>query len=299
MWDATGAVLLEQELRVDAPGHVLLWSPDSATLVLDSGDALTFFDAAGTTIGEVASPGDAGFGAAMGLSSPLWSSDGSRFAYWAEDAGEARAFSIADGTSAALPIDGRPIAWVLNDQAMLVGNNYVPAQGLGFPEYEVSLVYLDGREDFQRRPELDRGSQSWLAPDRNVLAFLTAEAGVAFMDIASGAVTPIESSSLNYGSHFIPPNNVQFTDDGAALVWVDADVDPTTINRADTLSRTFSELSRIRGTVSISPDGARMFFLGLQGGTSSYVAEIDGSRETELAPTASGSSSITWRPSLD
>jgi hypothetical protein len=42
MWDAMGALLLERDLPADARYHVLAWSPNSGTLLLDVGGRLSF-----------------------------------------------------------------------------------------------------------------------------------------------------------------------------------------------------------------------------------------------------------------
>jgi hypothetical protein len=301
MWGTDGAVLLERDLSVDAPRHLLHWSPDGRTLALDTGNTLAFLDRAGAQIGEVDNVGEAGFAAAIDLTSPLWSQDGSRFAFWSEDAAEARVFSVRDGTTIALPFEGRPIAWVLDDQAMLVAENYVPlpaGAGPGFPDYEVRLVYLDGRDDFQRRPELDRGRQLWLSPDRETIAFLTPELAVSLLDIASGEVRPIEGSHLGYPSDGIPPDNVRFTDDGSAIVWTD-DL-PATINRADVVTATLQKLTTLPQLAHISPDGERLVYSVFDEAsqtTTVYLADIDGSNSVELEQL--GSANGTWRPAGD
>lgn len=285
IWDADGAVVYEQ--AVTTPPATLVWSPTGDVAAIEEGARITFVDDAGDVIGEIAEAGAAGVGAGIDETSSLWSQAGDRYAYWDEAAGEMRAFNVADGTSTVLmPLDARPLAWVLDDQAMLVATNYRPlqeGQGFGWPEYDAALVYFD-ESDVLPRPEVR--PQFWLSPDRTIAALRAddAEGTVSLMDISSGDVTRIEGSSLNYPSE-LTLSDVRFTDDGSALVWADVEL-PTTIYRASVPGGALTMLTPVPGIGAISPEGLRIAYLQEDDGGEQqlYVANADGSDAVAVQP---------------
>ena len=303
-WDDEGRLLTTVE--PPDPRFFLSWAPSGDAQLYSIGGQTYIVDSSGATVAEFS---DMDLGASF-HSDPVdtfWSATGDRLAYWSTTTNEARVYSPHEGTSEPLPMPGHPIAWVLNDTALLMATNYVPAgENLVPARFEAYLFTLStGR--IERRPELDNATELWLSPDRSVAAFLSPAGGLALIHLAGGEVTPIPGSRISYPSEGIPNDHVRFTTDGTAVHWLDVRAGVglqagslvATVYRADVASGALATvLEQPHLGVMISPHATKLAYR--RPGdvpVALYVADADGSDPMLVTSfPGDGASGLEWRP---
>lgn len=276
VWDSAGNMLAQRDAGPTAL-FSLAWSPSGASLEYVTDHAISFMTANGEPSEQIsgAAIDPAYYAADVSLASPLWSQDGAKFAYWLNADGHAHITELGANGAGDRPqigLGGRPMAWVLNDSAMLIAENYQPpaAGSLTFPSYHVSLVDL-ATGTRQRRPELDNGVQFWLSPDRTRLAYLAPGLSVGLMDIASGKVTRVPNSHITYPSESIPSSAVRFNADGSALYWTNFDAGSTAW-RADAQTGALTKVVQADGLMALAPDASQLLYaMGGTGGSGRLV----------------------------
>jgi Tol biopolymer transport system component len=190
-----------------------------------------------------------------------------------------------------IPGDFLPLAWVLDDEAMLVASNY-EEQEFG-ADYAASLLDLATGEA-RRVPELDDSvHQFWLSPDSRALAFLSGPADrpdgghtISVLDLTTLTVTPIQGSAIGFGSEWIPDDHLAFSKDGAQIYWADVVQTAATIHGANVDGTGLTTVSTFEGSsFAFSPDLDKMAHSGREyGGLATlWVASIDGSDARVLA----------------
>jgi Tol biopolymer transport system component len=190
-----------------------------------------------------------------------------------------------------IPGDFLPLAWVLDDEAMLVASNY-EEQEFG-ADYATSLLDLATGEA-RRVPELDNSvHQFWLSPNSRALAFLSEPADrpedghtISVLDLTTLTITPIQESAIAFGSEWIPDGHLAFSKDGAQIYWVDVVQSAATIHRANVGGTGLTTVSTFEGSsFAFSPDLGKMAHFGreYEGLATLWVASIDGSDARVLA----------------
>jgi Tol biopolymer transport system component len=236
---------------------------------------------------------------------PRWSPDGTRFTYLASPNEEAAIEGLDPVQITSLPAGVRPLAWALGGEALLVATSY-QQQEFG-ASYQAHLMNVASAA-MTRVPQLDNGTQFWLSRDGRTAAFLggpaeRTEGGVTIsvLDLATGAVTPVEGAVIGYPSEGIPPDHIAFSPDGAYLYWVDV---VTTsgqeglsgaVHRAKSDGSELTELGLINAALfAFSPDRTRVLYFD---GSAVGVAGIDGGDVHTLAEGVSvGWPPAVWRP---
>ena len=226
----------------------------------------------------------------------LWSPDGSQLAY-TKGPGDTLAIYDLASRQEKLVMDGlRPLAWVLGGKDLLVASDK-PGDGM-FATYAAYL--LDPATGEQRRvPELDNDVQFWPSPDGRTVAFITRQAGaeISFLDLTTGAVTPIPGA-IPYAREWIPPDHVALSPDGSQLSWADLLPAPAegprsvAIYRAGSDGSAKAKLGEIE-TVELrfSPDATKVLYRATDHAL--WVANVDGSDARLLAEDAWPAA---WRP---
>ena len=290
------------------------WSPTSNAFTAWVNDQLIVRDRDGATVAELGPtdlfpPGIS----TTGRSRP-WSPDGAQLAYWNAAVSELRVYSAESGTETVVAGDYRPMAWLSDGKTLLVAQGYEPTTDLTFTFFDVLLLDLstglltpapglEATTDGPIRPNL----QLWLSSDTSKTAVLTSRPdglpGLGVFDFQSGALTPIPDSIIGYPSDFIPQNNVQWSDDGQALFWIDMGGE-LAIYQAKADGTGLTVLGKNGLGARLSPDARSVAYVdyGQDEDGALYISEVDGSNPRQIDPRPSGAGagpSYAWRPITD
>lgn len=185
-----------------------------------------------------------------------WAPNDARIAFCrpAGDACMLGVFDVDAGAEIMTDIDARPLGWAARGR-IVAALNYVPSQDPGVPRaYDAALIDVDTGTETPF-PALDDRYQLWFSPDGGYAATTVREAQlplrVAVIDLASGDITTIPESQISFPSDHIPPDHVQFGDDGY-LYWLDGPL-PTTLYRARLPGGAAERLVEAPGFVTFAP----------------------------------------------
>ena len=289
------------------------WSPTSANFATPVSERLVIRDRVGAVVADLGPIDLQPLGVSITGRSRLWSPDGSEIAYWNSASSDLRVYSLETHSERSVAGDYRPMAWLADGKTIVVAAGYEPPVDLQVTLYDVMLVdvatgaatavpELEASLDGPIRPNL----QVWLSPDTSNAAVLTRRTdglpGLGVLNMQTRVLTPIPGSVISYGSDHIPRGNVQWSEDGRTLYWIDMGAAGAVYKAAIDGSGPIN-LTSFMMTGGLSPDLRSVVYTEWAQDLSVtlYISEIDGGAPRAIdartgSPVSPPDYSWAWRP---